>query len=217
MAVSNVEELELRLSQTVSQPPQQWKLGSLHAAANQLHAQTPSLAVRAQIREVIARIDRFQQVKARYDNPPPMIIPERDPFELAQNRQVDSGDASRDLTGLSSDVRERIKEDLSANASNSTVAQSRPATAPGSINKPLFDAAGTLKPVVSQRPQAPKFALVDDQGKVVSFVTPTDELNLQQFVGRRVGVHGDRGYMPEYRRAHVTAGRVTPLTGTIRR
>jgi len=59
--------------------------------------------------------------------------------------------------------------------------------------------------------------LVDERGKVVSFITPTPDLNLKPYVGRRVGVHGKRGFMTEYRRAHVTAGRVTPLEGPIRR
>ena len=140
-----------------------------------------------------------------------MIIPERDPFDQAQN-QATSAEVPRDLTGLTSDVRDRVKEDLDGAA-----ASSRVAAAPTKVTKPLFDATGMLKPVVSQRPKAPKFALVDDQGKVVSFVTPTAKLDLNQYVGRRVGVHGSRGYMPEYRRAHVTAGRVTPLSDTVRR
>ena len=30
-------------------------------------------------------------------------------------------------------------------------------------------------------------------------------------IGQRIGVTGSRGYIPEFRRAHVTAGRVSPL------
>ncbi|MEX0643042.1 MAG: hypothetical protein WD468_10100 [Pirellulales bacterium] len=74
-----------------------------------------------------------------------------------------------------------------------------------------FDAVGVLRPVVSKRPGAPQFALVDQRGQVVSFVSPTPDLNLQPFVGHRVGIVGNRGFIPEFHRAHVTAGRVTPL------
>jgi hypothetical protein len=59
--------------------------------------------------------------------------------------------------------------------------------------------------------------LVDDSGGVISFVTPTPDLNLQPYVGMRIGVNGSRGFMPEYRKAHVTAGRVTPIEDRIRR
>jgi hypothetical protein len=74
-----------------------------------------------------------------------------------------------------------------------------------------YDAVGVLRPVVSKRPGAPQFALVDDRGQVVTFVTPTPDVNLQPYLGRRVGVAGNRGFIPEFNRAHVTAGRVTPL------
>jgi len=74
-----------------------------------------------------------------------------------------------------------------------------------------FDAVGVLKPVVSKRPGAPQFALVDDRGQVLTFVTPSPDVNLQPYLGHRVGVAGNRGFIPEFNRAHVTAGRVTPL------
>src|SRR3954454_2506035 len=75
-----------------------------------------------------------------------------------------------------------------------------------------YDAVGGLRPVVSRRPGAPQYALVDERGQVLSFVTATPDLNLQPYLGRRVGVVGNRGYMPEFQRASVTAARVTPLT-----
>src|SRR5207248_2537447 len=74
-----------------------------------------------------------------------------------------------------------------------------------------YDAVGILRPVVSRRPGAPQFALVDERGQVVSFVTSTPDLNLQPYLGHRVGVVGNRGYIPEFQRANVTAARVTPL------
>lgn len=74
-----------------------------------------------------------------------------------------------------------------------------------------YDAVGILRPVVSRRPGAPQFALVNAQGQVITFVTPSPDVNLQPYVGQRIGVSGSRGYIPEFKRAHVTAGRVSPL------
>jgi hypothetical protein len=76
---------------------------------------------------------------------------------------------------------------------------------------PDYDAVGILRPVVSKRPGAPQFALVDERGQVISFVTPSPDVNLQPYLGHRIGVTGSRGYIPEFQRAHVTAGRVSPL------
>jgi hypothetical protein len=74
-----------------------------------------------------------------------------------------------------------------------------------------YDAVGILRPVVSKRPGAPQFALVDERGQVVTFVTPSPDVNMQPYLGRRIGITGNRGFIPEFNRAHVTAGRVTPL------
>lgn len=80
-----------------------------------------------------------------------------------------------------------------------------------------YDAVGVLRPVVSKRPGAPQFALVDAQGKIVSFITPSPELNLNPLVGTRVGVAGAKGYMPEYRTQHLTARQARTLDAPLRR
>jgi uncharacterized protein YgiM (DUF1202 family) len=80
---------------------------------------------------------------------------------------------------------------------------------------PGYDAVGILRPVVSRRPGAPQFALVDERGQVVTFVSSTPDLNLQPYLGRRIAIVGNRGYIPEFQRATVTASRVTPLNERI--
>jgi len=74
---------------------------------------------------------------------------------------------------------------------------------------PQFDGVGKLTPVVSQRPNAPQYALVDRSNQVVTFITPAPGVNLQPYVGQEVGVSGQRGFMPELRKPHVTAMRVS--------
>jgi hypothetical protein len=93
-------------------------------------------------------------------------------------------------------------------AANTPAASTTPAGADGGP----YDAVGILRPVVSKRPGAPQFALVDDKGRVLSFVTPSPDLNLQPYLGRRVGITGNQGFIPEFQRAHVTAARVQPLS-----
>ncbi len=83
------------------------------------------------------------------------------------------------------------------------------ATAPAPAEQ--FDATGLLRPVVSQRASAPHYAVVDEQGNVTAFLSPGPDVNLQPYLGRRIGVLGVRSYIPEYRRAHVMVSRITPL------
>ncbi len=109
-------------------------------------------------------------------------------------------------------IRERHRQ--SAIAATTPVSGPTPPSAPILPPAPVatgYDAVGVLRPVVSKRPGAPQFALVDERGQVVSFVTATPDMNLQPYIGRRIGIAGNRGFIPEFRRAHVVASRVTPL------
>jgi uncharacterized protein YgiM (DUF1202 family) len=76
---------------------------------------------------------------------------------------------------------------------------------------PRFDGTGRLSPVVSRRTGGPQYALVDNSGAVLSFVTPAPGVNLRPFVDRQIGVNGQRGYLPDLERQHISVQRVTLL------
>jgi hypothetical protein len=80
-----------------------------------------------------------------------------------------------------------------------------------------YDGVGRLTQVVPPRPGAPQYALVDQRGRVACYVTPSPGVNLRQYVGRRVGVSGTRGYMPEQHAQHVMARQISVLDGTVLR
>jgi hypothetical protein len=63
----------------------------------------------------------------------------------------------------------------------------------------------------------PRFALLDEEGNVRSYVTPSTGVNLYKYVGQQIGVVGQRGYMPEQKAQHVTASHITVLDGQVMR
>ncbi|MGD0655706.1 MAG: hypothetical protein ABSA16_15310 [Thermoguttaceae bacterium] len=79
-----------------------------------------------------------------------------------------------------------------------------------------FDGVGQLQQVFSPKLGAPRFALVDEAGNVRYYVTPAPGVNLQNYVGRQVGITGTRGYMPEQRAQHITARHISSLETRIR-
>jgi hypothetical protein len=83
--------------------------------------------------------------------------------------------------------------------------------APEVLRDARYDGVGRLSPVVSQRTGGPQYALLDAKGDVLSFVTPAPGVNLRPYVDKYVGVNGQRGYLPEQRRQHVSVQRVTLL------
>jgi hypothetical protein len=211
-----VAELQIKLSQIVVQPPASWKLSALREETAALLAQEPSAPVREQLRDLLERIATFESVQGRYaaapavGKGPVVIVP-------AGNSPAAAAPAPPEgMTGQSAEVLARARADLGKDDGITPTPGGPLASTGGSAVAPaateaLYDAVGTLKPVVSRRDKAPHYALVDDHGDVVTFVTAAADVNLQPYVGKRIGVRGSRGFMPEYRRAHVTASRVTPL------
>lgn len=198
-----LREMELQLSRIVVEPPQQWQFDALRGEANTMLVQAQDAQVQAQLRDFLDRITRFQQVRDGYTQFGQAVEPTAD-----EDSVPELGPPVDPVGEIVQNVRERVREDF---------AEPREADTGDSVDEPLYDAVGLLKPVVSRRNGAPQYALVDGRGDVVSFVTPTPDLNLKPYVGRRVGVNGSRGFMTEFRRAHVTAGRVTPVDSPIRR
>lgn len=87
---------------------------------------------------------------------------------------------------------------------------------PGASTDARFDGVGRLAPVLATKPGGPQYALLDERGGVRSFVTPAPGVNLRPFVDKQVGVSGQRGYIPDLQKQHVSAQRVT-LLDTVRR
>jgi SH3-like domain-containing protein len=145
---------------------------------------------------------------------------ERDTAQLMARAKTpaerDAVRVTQDKINRFAEIGRRHNNSTDAAARNSSLANTSaiptqpPAPSPQSPSS-NYDAVGILRPVVSRRPGAPQFALVDERGQVVSFVTSTPDLNLQPYLGRRIGVVGNRGFIPEFQRSNVTATRVTPL------
>lgn len=74
-----------------------------------------------------------------------------------------------------------------------------------------YDGTGRLARVVSPKVGAPQYALVDDTGNVQCYVSPAPGVNMQSYIGQRIGVVGVRGYITEQRAQHVMAKHVTSL------
>lgn len=182
--------LELALSTIVVERPSFWRFERLDAEATELLTLASNDAQRNAVRDTAARIDNFRRLGSQLRN------------------------GAEDAGGWRSP---------NSQANSQAIAQSTPRLAPptqltSTRDASGHDASGVLRPVVSQRPDAPKYAVIDDAGRIAALVTPTPDLDarLKGMVGQRVGLDGQRGYRTDLRREHVVAERVTPLD-TLRR
>jgi hypothetical protein len=98
----------------------------------------------------------------------------------------------------------------------STAGSVRGARARGDSGDGRFDGVGRLARVQQSKVGAPRYALVDDQGNVMIYVSPAPGVAMQPYVGHEVGINGVRGFIAEQNADHLTAKHVTALDTRLR-
>ncbi|MEM8681492.1 MAG: hypothetical protein AAGF97_19265 [Planctomycetota bacterium] len=105
--------------------------------------------------------------------------------------------------------REERLADRPASLAPSDFAELTPRTDAAAAN--LYDGSGWLMPVLTNRSDVPRYVLTDDQGRVLQFVSPKPGMNLGPYERKRIGIYGQRGYLPSVSQPHLMAERIVSL------
>ncbi len=173
-----LEDADLELSVMVAEEPSVWRFDELALEAESLMNRAETAVQRGHARVLLGKIDRFTNIKQRYDAVNTL-------WEDTQNRNEQLAD-----------LRRQYGSNRPGITPENAVADNR------------FDGYGRLTRVVSPKQGAPRYALVDESGNVQCYVTPAPGVNLRHYEQRLIGVNGTRGYVPEQRAAHIMAQHV---------
>ena len=183
-----LDGLEEALSLMIAEKPTTWQFDQLHTEVEALVDQVETAVERDRVRQMLHKIARFKDIRRRYQQ----------------------------VHNIPATTTHRIHHQA-APAAQQRLAPTTPTTptTPSTPSADLsgYDGVGILRSVISRKRNAPRFALVDDRGEVLSFVTPARGVTLDTLIGRNIGVTGTRGYIPEYRRPHVVVQRVALIDG----
>lgn len=185
-------DIDLALSLAVTGPSDAWNLAPLRERLRVAAARATTQGERMRAEALDARLTRFESIQSRQKAL--VAGPPGDPSPLR-------------LGGMWSS--------LSAIGSRPIRPGVLPGGAPGD-GQPTWtppeqmETTGRLATVVSRRPDAPRWAVVDDANNVLAFVTPSPGVNLAPLVGQQVSVRGAKGYMPEYKRPYMVASEARP-------
>ncbi|MFM7412742.1 MAG: hypothetical protein ACKO6E_05985 [Planctomycetota bacterium] len=185
-AGDELSDIDLALSLAVTGPSQSWNLAPLRDRLRVAATRATSQGERTPAQAIAARLARFEEIQARQQG---LAAAPASPEPLR-------------LGGMWSSLAELGSRPV------------RPGVLPG--GKPAggqptwtppdqMEATGRLATVISRRPDAPRWAVVDDRNNVLAFVTPQPGVDLGPLVGQQVAVRGARGYMPEYKRPYLVA------------
>jgi hypothetical protein len=180
-------DIDLALSLAVSGPSDSWNLAPLRERLRLATARVGSEAERTRAQAIDARLARFEAIQGRQQT-----LVATQPADASALR---IGGMWSSLSALGSrPIRPGVMPGGAA-------AGGQPAWTPPD----QVETTGRLATVISRRPDAPRWALVDEHNNVLAFITPQAGVNLAPLVGQQVSVRGARGYMPEYKRPYLVA------------
>ncbi|MFM8379475.1 MAG: hypothetical protein ACKOB1_09155 [Planctomycetia bacterium] len=192
VATDELADIDLALSLAVTGPPDQMNLAQIRERLRVAAAKTTSQADRLRAEAIDARLSRFEAIQGKYQ-----ALASAQPADASPLRL---GSMWSSLSALGSrPVRPGVLP-------GGGPADGQPTWTPPSTT----EMTGRLATVVSRRPDAPRWAIVDEQNTVLVFVTPQTGLNLAPLVGQQVSVRGAQGYMPEYKRPYMVASEARP-------
>ncbi len=178
-----VKEMNVDLSLLVTREINQWDLVALRGRADQLTDTARGTVYAKDARDIAQRIAEFEELQRRHQN-------------LGQ--AASEANPGRQQ-GVSAAPRELNDDPVGTGVI--------PISDSGSDEE--FSGVGWLMPVHSARRIAPPYALLDDDGQVKCYVTPSPGLNLRRYVREHVSVRGHQRQMASLRATLVTADRVS--------
>jgi len=197
-----LQRIDLDLSMMAARETNRWQFEALRTRAEAIAATGRSPLERGQARLLLERIDEFEKLRQRQvaSN---TAVPEPPPAGSTSFSLADAG------PGMLARLKDRLPFPIGTGV--------RPA--PAAPAEPDYEGTGWLMPVVSHRGSAspphavtPPFALTDEDGQVLQFVTPIPGLNLRAYARQKVGVFGQRTTSPQLDKPHLTASRIVQLT-----
>ena len=213
---AELDRVDLELSIMLAQEPAQWSFDTLRRRTDSLLEQANTAAARGRARALAEKIARFDDLRQRQE----AVALMRDQTDH-RARLLTAIAQSKTTTPIAVGYEKRTSLSSRENRAGQQPRDSRSAT-PRDGESPAVDAGldgrydgvGRLTQLSSAKPGVPRYALTDGSGGLQCYVTPAPGVRIQDYVGRRVGVNGTRGFMPERHTSHIMARHITPLQET---
>ena len=218
--LDQLADLSIELSAMVADDIANWELDFVRSQTQYLLSEELTPTERDRASTLLDRIDRFSDVKLRYDHLQNVTM------KVAENSP--STTSSSDLTQPARLplTRSRAIQMLSR-AVGSIGDTSRPnnirqtSYAVPSSNSPSpelvtpqsspYVGSGHLMPVYTTRSDLPRYALTDEAGRISAFVSPKSGLNVNRYLRHQVGIVGEESHINRTGSPHLLAERVVVL------
>ena len=210
-AWQNVMQTDGQFRQMIKRPVSQWNLDALRRGYQQSAEKLENPSLKRQVENRIAAVDRYQKLYA--DQIAIEQILSRTETRDAEIRQ--SYMAKWHSVSTTNPPTTRILKPAAIPSPASTPNPTPAATAaasPAPTGPPAkFAGAGVVQRSALSRPGFPSHVLLAPDGRVLSYLQAGPGINLDQHIGRSVGITGARGFRPELNADLMVVRGLTPV------
>ena len=202
---ADAERLSLIFSRLMAASASAAEMAPVANAAHQISVSNPDSVVAGRARLLAERVQQYQRVAERRDGP--AVI------QASMSPSIPAFTASNAVSN-STGTFETV-------APPSTIPRMPQPIQPASVDTPTavsadgsedLTATGFLVQVYSARKDSPPFAITDNGGRTLAYVTPSPGLNLRMHLNSEVRVQGTRSYLQGLNTPHIRVAQAIRTT-----
>jgi uncharacterized protein YgiM (DUF1202 family) len=212
---SQLRELDNQFRKMIGSDTATWNLAELERGYRELRNQTDSLAVQQQIELRFPALEKYKNIKTEYEKLVTLTneTHKRDAQLLTMQAEINPGTDTQSSATQSSATQSTATQ----SSDNGGQVRPQPPTSPTEPQaKPVpttrrFVGAGIVQ--INRFPQqnVPRHVLITPTGRLLAYLQVERGVNLNQYVGRAVGLDGRRWYRADLRADNILVRDVTPV------
>jgi len=203
-----LNQLDVRFRTIINKDIGQWNFAQLDRDYLQLSKEASRPAFVSQIALRISALTRYREIKAEYGEFLRLTAEtDRREAQLLSWQRKQQQQPKRVNT-------ERPVAPKLAFSQAAVVSQGTPGTSPrriGARRVARFDSAGIIQRAATTYPGAPRHVLVTPNGRVLAYLQAERGVNLDQHLGRAMGVYGKRWRRPDLQTDLIRVHNLTPV------
>ncbi len=196
--------LDHELAQIVKQPAADWELGTQREDLESLKELAGKSPIVTEIDQRLAKLDQLQ---GRHDEA--LIMAKRSRMNQPQGVQpLERPGTENTMPRVS---RETQRYTPSPNAPTPVVPTAPPTSASRPPAGSKFNGAGIVHRLPNPPPGTPRYVIAAPDRRILCYLDPGPGVDLEQYVGKSMGLIGQRGYDPRIRYDRMLVYSLTPV------
>ena len=205
---TRLDEIDEHFRGMIRQEPPTWDLDSLETLYKELDEDIGVASMTSTIALRLDAVKRYRGIQKNY-------------LEFAQ-LSSDTKQRDAQLMGIQTQLGAGQQPVAGPTSAPSTVPQTAQATTPPTMQQPpaertaqasapAFDGAGIVQKMAKTFPGGPQFVLIAPDGRMLSFLTSSPGVDLNRYVGRAMGIFGQRVHRNDWNADTITVQSLQPV------